>query len=117
MLTITVEYKKRSCTATVYGDCNGESVPRTVAKATGGNYCLTSAAMACALNDAGVKLPKRAESQIYSREKGFPTGGIGVSSIRETFMKGGFLFIEREVGDASLFLVFKKSELRGLLIY
>lgn len=111
MITITTVYSKAGvCTTEVYGT----GIDNTTAKASGWGYSKDSASAAKALNEAGVHLPKRAESYGYNQKTGFKTGGVGMSAILEPFYKAGFCVISRHLSNSSsMYVIFKKSEVRN----
>lgn len=111
MITITVSYSKRGvCTVNVFGT----GISLTEAKAHGYGYSKDSDAAARALNQAGVRLPKRAKCYGYDPKKGFKTGGVGMSAALEPFRKAGFCIISRDISESSsIHIIFKKSEVRN----
>ena len=111
MITITTVFSKAGvCTAEVYGT----EIDSATTKARGFGYSKDSASVAEALNKAGVRLPKRAESYGYNQKTGFKTGGVGMSAILKPFYEAGFCVMARQVSkDAFVYLIFKKSEVRN----
>lgn len=111
MITIKTVFSKAGvCTAEVYGT----DIDNATAKAYGFGYSKDSASVAEALNKAGVRLPKRAESYGYNQKTGFKKGGVGMSAILKPFYEAGFCVIYRQASiNAFVYVIFKKSEVRN----
>ena len=111
MITIKTVFSNAGfCTAEVYGT----DINNTTAKACGFGDSKVSASVAEALNEAGVRLPKRAESYGYNQKTGFNTGGVDMSAILRPFYEAGFCVISRQASkNAFVYVIFKKSEVRN----